>query len=242
MRSRIPVLMGTFSLLLFLGTSAFPIKASAASRRGADVQILSLQILVNQAYQMALEGAGLVIVDQMGKGGLFGDLIRKRGWVMIDQAQSLIAGSLDGKEMKQLEIEGHGDDPLTVTVRENARIMLEGIGLIREYLGTRTQEPSLTRMHSLFILLNHGMKMSTDGINMIMLGRSIDTGSSRALLQNRGRNMVKDARIFIIRLADNETMQSLHAAGHNPSRDKAMGALHKSIGLSLKLIDRLARL
>jgi hypothetical protein len=97
-------------------------------------------------------------------------------------------------------------------------------------------------MHSLFILLNHGMKMSTDGINMIMLGRSIDTGSSRELLQNRGRNMVKDARIFIIRLADNETMQSLHAAGHNPSQDRAMGLLHKSIGLSLKLIDRLARL
>jgi len=97
-------------------------------------------------------------------------------------------------------------------------------------------------MHSLFILLNHGMKMSTDGINMIMLGRSGDAANSRDLLQKHGRNMVKDARIFIIRLSDNEAMKALHAAGHKPSQNEAMGTLHKSIGLSLKIIDRLARM
>jgi hypothetical protein len=242
MRSPISILIVWIFLLPFLVISVFPTTVSAASRRGGDVQIFSLQILVNQAYQMALEGAGLVIVDQMGKGGIFGGLMGKRGWIMIDQGQSLISRSLDGEEMKQLEIEGDGDNPLTVTVRENARMMLEGIGLIRDYLGIKADEPNLSRMHSLFILLNHGMKMSTDGVNMILLGRSGETGSSRDLLQKHGRNMVKDARIFIIRLSDNETMKALHSAGHTPSQDKAMGALHKSIGLSLQLINRLARM
>jgi len=242
MRSRIPVLIGSLSLLLFLVTSIVPTTVSAASRRGADVQIFSLQILVNQAYQMVLEGASLVMLNQMDKGGVFGGAIDKRGRTMIEQGERIISETLNSKEIKQLDGEGKGSDPLLSTVRENANQLLKAVAEIRTYLGSNMTEPELSQMHSLYTLLNHGMKMATDGANLIMLGRTGEPGGAKDTLQRHGRVMMRDARVLIIRLSDNKTMLKLHSSGITSDKNPAMASLHRSITLSLRLIDRLARI
>ncbi|MDT8395300.1 MAG: hypothetical protein RRA32_02485 [bacterium] len=98
------------------------------------------------------------------------------------------------------------------------------------------------QMHSLFTLLNHGMKMATDGANMIMLGRTGEPGGAKDTLQRHGRTMMQDGRVFIIRLSDNEMMQDLHNSGLTIDKSPAMASLHRSIELSLRIIDRLARI
>ncbi len=217
-------------------------ESRAATRRGSDIQIYSLQILINQAYQMALEGSALVMIDRMGKGGLFGGLMDQRGWKMIEQSRQIIKDTLEGEEMKTLIEEGYGDSPLLAAVRENAGVMQEGIEAVRAYLSVSLPEPRLSQMHSLFILLNHGIKMATDGANLIMLGRSGSADASRETLQKHGRTMMQDGRVFVIRLADHETMKALHASGITPERDAAMRSLHTAMDTALKIIDRLARM
>jgi hypothetical protein len=54
--------------------------------------------------------------------------------------------------------------------------------------------------------------------------------------------MMKDGRVVIIRLLENETMQDLHNAGLTVDKSPAMAALHRSIELSLRIIDRMARI
>jgi len=242
MRSRTLVLIGSLFTLLFLGLSFLPAPVSAASRRGEDVQIFSLQILVNQAYQMVLEGSSLVMLDQMGKGGIFGGVIARRGWTMIDQGQRIISQSMNGEEMDQLTREGGDRNPLLLTVKENTAEILKAVDVIRGYLKTEMEEPDRSRMHSLFTLLNHGMKMATDGADMIMLGRTGEPGGIKDTLQKHGRAMMTDGRVLIIRLSDNETMLDLHNSGLTIEKNPAMAALHKSIEQSLRIIDRLARL
>jgi len=214
----------------------------AASRRGADVQIYSLQILINQAYQMVLEGSSLVMLDQMGKGGIFGGVITKRGWTMIDQGQRIISEAMNGDEMIQLTRDGRSEDPLLSTVKEIATEMLRAVNEIRGYLLIKMDEPGRSQMHSLVTLLNHGMKMATDGANMIMLGRTGEPGGARDTLQKHGRTMMRDGRVLIIRLSDNDTMKELHRAGHTIKQSPAMTSLHNSIEHSLRVIDRLARM
>jgi hypothetical protein len=234
------------SLILILVFSCFvPAvleQTEAASRRGSDVQVFSLQILVNQAYQMALEGSSLVMLDQMGKGGVFGGVIAKRGWTMIDQGERIISQTINGEEIKRLTSDGKGDDPLLSTIKENAAQALKAVSEVRAYLKNEMTEPQLSQMHSLFTLLNHGMKMATDGANMIMLGRSGEPGGAKDTLQKHGRTMMRDGRVFIIRLSDNKTMLDLHNSGVTLERDPAMASLHRTIELSLRLIDRLARI
>jgi len=242
MRSPVSILIVPIVFLLFIAASIAPTTVSAASRRGGDVQIFSLQILVNQAYQMVLEGASLVMLDQMGKGGVFGGVIDKRGQTMIEQGERIISEAVSGKEIEQLVSEGKGDDPLLSTVKENADQFLKAVAEIRTYLGSTTTEPALSQMHSLHTLLNHGMKMATDGANMIMLGRTGESGGARDTLQRHGRAMMRDGRVFIIRLSDNKTMLDLHRSGMTIDRSPAMASLHRSITLSLRIIDRLARI
>jgi hypothetical protein len=232
------VLTGLFS---FFVSTAFQ-HSEAATRRGTDVQIYSLQILVNQAYQMVLEGASLVMLDQMGKGGVFEGVIETRGWSMIDLGERIISDAVSGKEIQQLVSEGKGDDPLLSTVKENAVYIMEAVAGIRTYLKTNPTEPQLSQMHSLSTLLNHGMKMATDGANMIMLGRSGEPGGAKTTLQKHGRVMMRDGRVLIIRLSDNSTMKELHEAGYTIKQSPAMDALHNSIKQALRIIDRLARM
>ncbi|MDF1537065.1 MAG: hypothetical protein P1S46_11320, partial [bacterium] len=149
MKTRPAVFVFVLTVLSSVFTPAAFQHSDAASRRGDDVQIFSLQILVNQAYQMALEGGSLVMLDQMGKGGIFGGVIDKRGWTMIDQSERIISDAVNGEEMKQLVREGKGDDPLLSTVKENAGLLLKAVAEIRTYLKTETTEPQLSRMHSL---------------------------------------------------------------------------------------------
>jgi hypothetical protein len=235
-----------FFLILIVFFSGFAPAAleqpEAASRRGGDVQIYSLQILVNQAYQMVLEGANLVMLDQMGKGGVFGDVIDKRGWTMIDQGERIISEAVSGEEVNQMVREGKGSDSLLSAVKENAAQLLKAVAEIRTYLKTETAEPQLSQMHSLFTLFSHGMKMATDGANMIMLGRTGEPGGAKDTLQRHGRRMMKDGRVFIIRLLDNEAMQGLHSAGLTVDKSPAMASFHRSIELSLRIIDRMARI
>ena len=242
MKSPASVLIGSISLLLFLGLSILPTTVSAASRRGGDVQIFSLQILVNQAYQMVLEGTSLVMLDQMGKGGVFGGVIDKRGRTMIEQGERIISETINGKEIEQLVREGKGSDPLLSTVKENADLLKKAVAEVRTYLGSNTTEPELSQMHSLYTLLNHGMKMATDGANLIMLGRTGESGGAKDTLQRHGRAMMKDARVLIIRLSDNKAMLKLHSSGITSDKSPAMASLHRSITLSLRIIDRLARI
>ncbi len=234
------------SLILILVFSCFVPsileQPEAASRRGEDVQIYSLQILVNQAHQMVLEGASLVMLDQMGKGGVFGGVIAKRGWTMIDQGERIISEAVSGEEVNQLIREGKGSNPLLSTVKENAAQLLKAVAEIRTYLKTDIPEPHLSQMHSLFTLFSHGMKMATDGANMIMLGRTGEPGGAKDTLQRHGRRMMKDGRVVIIRLLENETMQDLHNADLTVDRSPAMASLHRSIELSLRIIDRMARI
>ena len=213
----------------------------AAARRGEDVQVFSLQILVNQAYQMALEGSSLVMLHQMGRGGVFGEMIEKRGWTMIDQGERTISQAISGEEIKKLT-DGKGSNPLLTTIKENANQALAAVKVIRTYLNSEMAEPELSRMHSLFTLLNHGMKMATDGANMIMLGRSGETGGAKDTLQKHGRAMMRDGRVFIIRLSDNKTMLTLHSSGMTIEASPAMAALHRSMEISMLIIDRLARI
>lgn len=242
MRSPGPVSIGSIFLSLFMVVSILPVTLSGASRRGADVQILSLQILVNQAYQMVIEGSSLVMLDQMGKGGIFGGVIAKRGWTMIDQGQQIISEAMSGDEMSQLTRDGKDQDPLLSTVKENTAEILKTVDEIRKYLLTEIDEPNRSRMHSLFTLLNHGMKMATDGANMIMLGRTGEPGGAKETLQKHGRAMMRDSRVLIIRLSDNKTMKELHQAGYTIDKSPAMASLHNSIKHSLRIIDRLARM
>jgi hypothetical protein len=191
---------------------------------------------------MVVEGTSLVILDQMDKGGVFSGVIDKRGWTMIDQGERIISEAVNGKEFQQLVSERKGSDPLLATVRENADQLLKAVSEIRTYLGSKTKEPELSQMHSLFTLLNHGMKMATDGANLIMLGRTGEPGGAKDTLQRHGRVMMKDARVLIIRLSDNKTMLKLHNSGFTIEKSPAMASLHRSITLSLRIIDRLARI
>jgi hypothetical protein len=238
-RPALPLLI----LILFISTLAqsFPGRSEAASRRGEDVQVFSLQILVNQAYQMALEGSSLVMLHQMGKGGVFGEVIEKRGWAMIDQGERTISQAISGEEIKRLT-DGKGSDPLLATIKENATQVLAAVEVIRTYLNSEMSEPELSRMHSLFTLLNHGMKMATDGANMIMLGRSGEPGGAKDTLQKHGRAMMRDGRVLIIRLSDNKTMLKLHSSGMTIENSPAMATLHHSIEISMRIIDRLSRI
>ena len=231
-----------FLLVLVVLVPATAEHSNAASRRGDNVQVFSLQILVNQAYQMVLEGASLVMLDQMGKGGVFGGVINKRGWTMIDQGQRIISEVISGKEVQELIRDEKGTGPLLSTVQENARHLLEAVAEIRTYLGSDVAEPHLSQMHSLYTLLNHGMKMATDGANMIMLGRTGEPGGAKDTLQKHGRAMMRDGRVLIIRLSDNKAMLKLHSSGMTIEANPAMASLHKSIELSLRMIDRLARI
>ena len=54
--------------------------------------------------------------------------------------------------------------------------------------------------------------------------------------------MMKDARVLIIRLSDNKAMLKLHSSGITSDKSPAMASLHRSITLSLRIIDRLARI
>ncbi len=234
-------LVSLIVLFCSLGAAAFQ-ESGAASRRGGDVQIYSLQILVNQAYQMALEGASLVMLDQMGKGGVFGGVLDKRGWAMIDQGESTISKAVSGEEINLLVREGRGSDPLLSTVKENAAQLLKAVAEIRTYLKADTTEPQLSQIHSLFTLFSHGMKMATNGANMIMLGRTGEPSGAKDTLQRHGRRMMKDGRVVIIRLLDNETMHDLHSSGMTTEKSPAMASFHRSIELSLRIIDRMARI
>lgn len=242
MRSRLLVTTGVLLALSICLHTLLPSSGAAASRRGADVQIYSLQILVNQAYQMALEGAGLVMLDQMGKGGIFSGVIAKRGWTMIDLGPRIISEAMNGDEMSQLIRDGRGKDPLLLTVKENAAELLRAVDEIKDYLQIKNDEPVRSQMHSLVTLLNHGMKMATDGANMIMLGRTGEQGGAKDTLQKHGRAMMRDSRVLIIRLSDNDTMKELHQAGYTINKSPAMASLHNSIERSLRIIDRLARM
>lgn len=216
--------------------------SEAASRRGADAQIYSLQILVTQAYQMVLEGSSLVMLDQMDKGGIFGGMIARRGWTMIDQGPRVISEAMSGDEISQLIRDGRGEDPLLSTVRKNAAEMLKAVDEIKSYLRTKVDEPGRSKIHSLVTLLNHGMKMATDGANMIMLGRTGEPGGARETLQKHGRTMMRDGRVLIIRLSDNDTMKELHQAGYTIKQSPAMASLHSFIERSLRIINQLARM
>lgn len=241
MRFRLLVITGAFLALSICHQAFLPSSGTAASRRGADVQIYSLQILINQAYQMSLEGAGLIMLDQMGKGGIFGGMIAKRGWTMIDLGPRIISEAMNGEEMSQLISDGKGEDPLLSAVKGNAAGLLKAVDEIKNYLQLKVDEPGRSQMHSLVTLLNHGIKMATDGANMIMLGRTGEPGGAKKTLQRHGRTMMRDSRILIIRLSDNDTMKELHRAGYTISKSPAMASLHNLIERSLRIIDRLAR-
>ena len=161
---------------------------------------------------------------------------------LAEQGERIISEVLNGEEIKQLVRERKGSDPLLSTVKENADQLLKAVAEIRTYLRSNTNEPELSQMHSLYILLNHGMKMATDGANLIMLGRTGEPGGAKDTLQRHGRAMMKDARVLIIRLSDNKTMLDLHSSGTTIDRSPAMASLHRSITLSLRIIDRLARI
>ena len=137
---------------------------------------------------------------------------------------------------------GKGSDPLLTNVNKNAAQILEAVTGIRTYLKSGSAEPQLSQMHSLFTLLNHGMKMATDGANMIMLGRTGEPGGAKDTLQKHGRVMMRDGRVLIIRLSDNDTMKELHKAGHTIQQSLPMASLHNSIKQALRIIDRLARM
>ena len=182
------------------------------------------------------------MLDQMDKGGVFGGVIENRGRTMIEQGERIISETLNGKEIKQLDRKGKGSDPLLSTVKENADLLLKAVAEIRVYLGSTTAEPELSQMHSLYTLINHGMKMATDGANLIMLGRTGEPGGAKDTLQRHGRAMMKDARVLIIRLSDNKAMLKLHSSGITIDKSPAMASLHRSITLALRIIDRLARI
>lgn len=237
---RIPVVVLT--LLLVSITLELPNTIIAASRRGPDVQIYTLQVLVNQAFQMVLEGSNLVMLDQMDRGGVFGESMSRHGWTMIEEGRRIISGSMAGDEMKQLVRDGKDSDPVLLAVKENAAEILNAVEVMTSYLRIKIDEPALSRMHSLFTLHNHGMKMATEGANMILLGRTGEQGGAKETLQKHGRSMMRDSRVLIITLSDNDTMKELHQAGHTIEKSPAMASLHRVIEHSLRIIDRLARM
>jgi hypothetical protein len=127
-------------------------------------------------------------------------------------------------------------------VHDLGNMMLEGVEIIEKYLKVEKRDSRNSTIHHLHILLNHGLKMAADGSNMIILGRTGPAKGANDLSQKHGRTMMRDGRVFIVRLSDNESMRELHNKGFNPTADARMDLLHQSIIKSLRIIDSLARI
>jgi len=231
------------SLIIIISLSLItsPALAAPKHRKAVIVELNTLHIFLNQAYLMVLEGSGLVMLGEINTSTVFKDTVTLRGWELMEQGRQLIKNSLNGLPMKKLEVK-YKNDPLMKRVHDLGNMMLEGVEIIEKYLKVEKRDSHNSTIHQLHILLNHGLKMAADGSNMILLGRTGLAKGANDLSQKHGRTMMRDGRVFIVRLSDDESMRELHNIGVNPAADARMDLFHQSIIKSLRIIDSLARI
>lgn len=233
--------MALLASIMFAGSPAAPAHAAGKQRSSAAVQLTGAHMLLNQAYQMVLEGSNLVMAGSLEGTGAVGGSIIAKGHRMIEEGHNLIGGLAAGGDLDLLK-KDQGETPMVRRVAELAQAMLEATETINSYLAARSPGGHQAAINQLFMLLNHGMKMATDGANMIVNGRvGVSSGASE-YSQRHGRAMMRDGRVLIVRLSTNATMKELQGRGVTPAADPRLDLLNKSIIQSLQIIDTLARM
>jgi hypothetical protein len=228
---------------LVLALTLLPAPGQAAGRQRSEeaIKLTGVHVMLNQAYQMILEGSGLVILGEMDGSSATGKSLAATGRRMLKRGRSLLTGISSGAELNELTKEV-GSTPRVKRARELADTLLEAADNIDRYLASKSSGGNRTAIDQLFMLLNHGMKMSTDGANMIMKGRIGPSNGASDFSQKHGRAMMRDGRVLIVRLSTNDTMKELEGKGVTSASDPRMDQLNRAIIKSLRIIDTLARL
>lgn len=197
-------------------------------------------IMLNHALGMALEGSNIIMLGQMGMAQGMDKISIDHGTMMMNNGKDLWNKLMLGVTMMKMHSVGKSpaDDPMMKYTHQLAEAQLKVMDLLSK-MPSMTAQGREMAMHHQHIMLNHALKMTLEGSNIIMLGQMGMAKGFDAVSVEHGKDMMKNAESLFNDIMSGETMMEMHGKDMTPEKDKTMGYTHQVAEAQLKVINLL---
>ncbi len=198
-------------------------------------------IMLNHALGMALEGSNLVMLGTMGMAKGVDVVSIEHGNMMMKNGRSLWNEMMSGKNMMKMHGAGTSpdDDPMMKFTHQLASAQLKVMEILKKMPGASGGMGHGMTMHHQHTMLNHALKMSLEGSNLIMIGQMGMAPGVDDVSVEHGKTMIKHARSLYNETMSGGSMMEMHGKGMTPGKDASMDYTHKLASAQLKVMDML---
>ena len=227
--------------ILFLNSPAYG-EMRHGPGSAAEMEMHHLHILLNQGISMVAEGSDLVMLAGMQATPDLDRPTLRHGQMMIASGRDLIGRALDGPEMTALASGGHAPASLVRYSRELGEAIRRYMKLLErldiDRMSSRRNLP-LQRMN---IVLNHALKMASDGANLVMVARMGMAGDVDRLTLEQGERMISQARGLCREVTNGESMKRLREMEGTAAPSGMIALTGELAGSVSEIIELLARM
>lgn len=211
---------------------------------GHDMTMHHQHVMLNHALGMSLEGSNLVMLGQMGMAKGIDKITVEHGEKMMKNGRNLWNELMSGDVMMKMHKHGKSpmEDPLMKYTHQLAEAQIKVMDLLDKMPSAGyTGGPGMS-MHHQHVMLNHALKMTLEGSNLIMLGQMGMAKGVDELTVEHGKSMIKHGRKLFDEIMSGPAMKEMHAKGVSPEKDKLMGYTHRLAEAELKVMEILKKM
>lgn len=242
MKVQMRLITGILFLTAFLHPGSFAGTGEEHGGKMPGMQTHHFHIMMNHGIAMVAEGSNLVMLAGMK---MTPDLDRPtfaHGQVMIANGKKVILRSLSGPEMMDMMKGEDATSPLMKYTHALGEAMLVVIDNLEKMDMKHMSSSESMTMHHMHITLNHALKMSAEGSNLVMLGQMGMAGKVDEFSIEHGKMMISNARALYTETMEGKAMKFMHGLGVTPENSPMMKLTYDLAESILKVIDLLGRM
>ena len=223
------------------GFSGQPLADMTSQDGKAITRIQQVNSLIGRAMAMVTEGASLVLVANMKLAPPTDRFTAEEGMKMIENGKDLVQVALAGEGMSPMEKKEMETDPMMETAESLGESILKYIEIVQSMEMSGTIENKI-KLHQTHLMINHALDMAAEGANLVMLGNLKLAEVLDKYTVERGRMMLKDARVTLAGVSGSDTMKDMKNTDMGSMGDAMMTKTGELIETALKIIDALERM
>ncbi len=184
-------------------------ESNHGSGNASEMEMHHLHILLNQGISMAAEGSNLAMLAGMQTTPDLDRPTLRHGQMMIANGRNLLLRTLKGPKMAALSADGRVPAALVRYSRDLGEAMLLYIHRLEPLDIDRMSSRRNITLQRINIVLNHALKMASDGANLNMIARMGMAGDVDRITLEEGGRMIQHARSLYREAMEGEAMKRL---------------------------------
>ncbi len=201
-----------FVFFLFLTTAniTFASESDNNQSQNTAIQIRRQQMMMNHGLSMALQGSSMVMISGMNMAPDIDNTGLIHGQQMIKEGKTVLQHAIT---LEGIDTEDNKQESLISYTQELGKAMLEVVNGLDKIKPANGKTGDLMTMHHMNMLLNHALKMTIQGSNLVTLGQVNITEDIDDFSVTRGNEMNTVAISLLDEVMKGQAMQNIHSKG-----------------------------